>query len=245
MASSLAGAQCIGNYDAVVIRAGRLGADCVPVYGTNAGIISEAVSTVTADPETDEPAAVEVKNGSGKILISVKRQTRTKWRNLSGELVLWDYEMMELLFGGTLIYGRAGGNYAGEVIGWGEPGPGAASRNPISLEIITQNAIKGAGSCITTTATTDVPGYTGFVFPKCYLTFGSVELNEGAHVVKFSGYSEGNPNYRSGPFRDFDQEAIVGSAPADSPMFMVGYSTLPLNGMAAPTCGYLNTPTIS
>lgn len=242
MASNLAGATCIGNYDLCVVRAGRLSATCAPVYGANNGIITAAFVTVDAAAEVEDNADVEQKNGCGAFMFKVAKQDKVKARNLSGTIGLHDWEMCELLFGGTLILGAVGSSYAGEVIGWAEPGPNSADRNPITFEVITKVAGQGVGNCATSTGV--FPQYTGWIFPKVFLTFGDRSFAEGAQVINFTGVSEPNPAYFTGPFRDWDNASQT-VFPTDSPMVAVGYETLPLNGLSAATCGYQTTPASS
>lgn len=245
MATALAGGQAIGQYDVCVMRVGRLGADCAPVYGANGGIITMALVDATASPElrTGEPA--ELENGCGEFLVNVQRQDKVKSRTLSGTLGLFDWEMFEIMFGGSLVIGAAGTDYSGEVIGWAEPGPDSADRNPVVVEFIVKNAAKGLGACQTPGSTTDYPAYTGYIFPKCTLTLGERAFAKGVHTVTFTGKSEPNPNFGSGPWRDWDNMAGVGTFPTGSPMVTVSYDVLPLNGLSAADVGFVSTPAAS
>lgn len=248
MATALAGSQAIGQYDVCILRAGRLNADCSPAYGANNGIITAGVVDMTASAEIKAGANIELENGEGELLVNVAKRDRVKFRNLSGTFGLFDYEMMEILFGGTLIHGKSGTDFAGEVIGWAEPGIGDADPAPCVLEVIVRNAAKGLGACQTTGSANDYPGYTGYIFPKCQLTFGERSFAQGGHTFTFTGKSEGNPNFGSGPWRDWDNTAAE-VFPANSPMVQVGYDNLAAilatSGLSAARVGYVTTPAAS
>ena len=248
MATALAGSQAIGQYDVCILRAGRLNADCSPYYGSNGGIITAGIVDMTASAELKAGANVELENGCGELLLNVAKRDRVKFRNLSGSFGLFDYEMMEILFGGHLIHGAAGTDFAGEVIGWGEPGIDDDDPNPCVLEVIVKNAGKGLGACQTPGSSTDYPTYTGYIFPKCALTFGERSFAQGGQTLTFTGKSEQNPNYGSGPWRDWDNTAAE-VFPTTSPMVMVGYDNLAAilatSGLSEARVGYVSTPAAS
>lgn len=247
VATALAGSQAIGQYDLCVVRIGRLNSDCTPVYGTNAGIITAAYVDLTASPELKQANNIELENGCGDTLVNVTRVDRVKFRNLSGTIGLFDYEMFELMFGGSLIHGKVGADYAGEVIGWAEPGLGDAEPSAVAFEVITRNTAQGLGSCQSTGSTTDYPAYTGYIFPKARFTLGDRQFGQGGAQIAFTGKSENNPNYGSGPWRDWDDTAAE-VFPANSPMVIVGYDTLAnvLAGVVtAARVGYVTTPAAS
>lgn len=240
MSTNLAGDVAIGKYDLCYLRAGRLDASCYPVYGTNGGVITSAITSMTASAEIETGATNDFKNGCGTILTTVKKADKIKRRNLSGVLTLWDYELFELLFGGTLIYGK--NTYSGKVIGWAEPGANSATKNPVVLEVITQAAGEGEGSCA---ATGGALPYQGHIFPKSQLTVADVAFAEGVITVNFTGSSENNPNYGSGPWRDWDEYSAT-VFPTDSAMVNIGYSDVPLaSDTFEVRSGYQDTPAAS
>lgn len=244
MVTNLAGGVCIGHYDVCYLRVGRLSATCAPLYGANNGVITVGLVDMTASAEIREGADVEQVNGCGRTLFKVAKQDKVLRRNLTGTIGTWDYELLELLFGGTLILGAAGTNGAGKVIGWAEPSADSADRNPVSLEVIVKNAAEGEGAC--SSASSARPAYTGIIFPKVFATLGDYVANEGPHVVNFTGSAENNPNYISGPFRDWDNNAVT-VFPTTSPMVFTGYdeTTDFLNGLTDGRCGYQTTPAAS
>lgn len=242
MATNLAGGVCIGHYDVCVMRVGRLSALCAPMYGADNGVISATIVNLTASPEIETGAEVIQKNGCGAFLVNLKKQDKIKRRNLTGVIGLHDYELFELMFGGGVLHGAAGLPWAGEVSGYAEPGPDSEDKDPVSFEVIVRNTIEGQGSCSAEGETS--PTYTGYIFPKCFFVRGDVETLEGIQVVNFTGTSEPNPAYFTGPFRDWDDYSAE-AFPDYSCMVEIGYDAIPLAGLADPTCGYRTTPSVS
>lgn len=245
MATNLAGDDCIGLYDACYLRVGRLSATtCAPQYGQNNGIISGGLITHTSSPVLDEPEEIAPKTGCGRVAFTIQKQSKVKSRTITGSMIFWDYELFEIMFGGTVVLGAVGQNGAGKVIGWQEPDYNAVDRAPCSFEVISRVAGEGQGAC--GSPASDRPLWTGVIYPKCFFNVGDVEWGEGEHVVNFTGTAQSNPNYGSGPFRDFDNVAV---APVrnDTCMVLVGYDSESefLNGEAAARCGYQTTPAAS
>ncbi len=136
MASNLAGGLCIGELNAAVIRAARLDADCSPTGGANSGLVTAGLVTLTADPDIEEGTVFEPKNGDGDIMFTYEEDDKIKRYNHSGEFGFADFEMMELLFGGSTILGKPGGDFAGKVIGYADRPYTAAPRNGVYFEVI-------------------------------------------------------------------------------------------------------------
>lgn len=245
MATNLAGDDCIGNYDVCWIRVGRLDpATCAPEYGADNGVITSALITHTSSPELNEPEPVEPENGCGDIAYSIRKQPKVKTRTITGSMIFYDFELFEIMFGGWVTLGAVGTNGAGQVVGWQEPSFDADDRAPCSLEIISRVAGQAQGACAPTAS--DRHLFQGIVYPKCYFNQGDVEWGVGAHVVNFSGFTEPNPNYGSGPFRDYDNNHAT-PARADAISFYTAYDAESdfLNGLSGPRCGYQDTPAAS
>lgn len=241
MATNLAGGKCIAHRNACLLRVGRLDSLCAPVYGADNGILTTALVTLTASAEIEVGAEDLRKNACGTVLVNVKKQDKIKRRNLTGEMVFYDYEAFEIMFGGEVLHGAAGLPWAGEVSGYAEPGPDSPDLDPISLEVVVENAFGGQGTCSATGS--DAPVYTGIIFPKVFLTRGDVTIQEGAINVAFTGTSEPNPAYFTGPWRDWDDYSAE-PFPDYSSMVEIGYDALPLVGLTA-GCGYQTTPAAS
>jgi hypothetical protein len=237
MATNLAGSVCIGQLNAAVVRAARLDADCSPTGGTNGGIVTAALVTLTADPDIEEGTTFEPKNANGDILFTYEQEDKIKRYNISGEFGFHDYEMMALLFGGSTILGRSGGSYAGKVIGYADRLYSAPPRNGVYLEVITTAIAQGAGDCQTVGGGTPVA--IGHIFGKCKLQRGSSNFENDVKRLTFTGKGTNNPALYNGPWNDYPG---VGYTP-NSPYVEVGYSQAEYDAILATIgCGFRDIP---
>lgn len=233
MATNLAGAVCIGELQACVVRAAALDSDCTPTGGTNGGIVTAGLVTMTADPDIEEGTVYEQKNACGDILFTYNKDDVVKNYTFTGEFGFSDFEMMALLFGGSLILGAGGGPFAGKVIGYADRLYTAARRNGVYLEVITTTVTQGAGDCVVAGST--APFAIGHIFGKVKLVPGSQNFADDIKRVAFTGKGSNNPNLFNGPWNDYPG---AGYAP-NSPHIAVGYSEAQYNAIvAAIHCGY-------
>ena len=237
MSTNLAGGVNIGSLQACILRVAALDSDCTPTGGVNGGIVTAALVTLTADPDIEEGTLYEQKNGCGDFLFTYEKDDVIKRYNLSGELGYHDAELGALLFGGSTLLGKAGGDFAGKVIGYADRLYTAAQRNGVYLEVITTAIAEGAGSC--TVAGSETPYAIGHVFSKAKLVPGSKDFGDDITRVTFSGKSTNNPNLYNGPWNDYPG---AGYAP-NAPYFYVGYSRDEYDAIAAAIApGYVNLP---
>lgn len=213
MATNIAGAPvCYGELNACVVRAARLGADCHPSGGANSGIVTAGLATMTADPDIQQGQVFEPLNACGSIVFAVRQEDRIKRWNISGEFLFFDWEMMELLFGATLILGKAGGSFAGKVIGVGDRAFNAAPRNGVYLEIIRQVVSDTGGDCVQSGAAA-TPAAAGHIYGKCRLIPNSVTYENDVARVTFQGYAEANAWLTNGPWNDYPGAGYIPNAP--------------------------------
>lgn len=239
MASNLAAGVCIGQLNACVLRAARLGADCHPSGGADSGIVTAALATLTADPDIEQGQIFEPKNACGTILYTARQEDRIKRYNISGELLFFDYEMMALMFGGSTILGRAAGSFSGKVIGYADRAFNAAPRNGIYLEVIRQVVTPEGGDCIQASGTA-TPAAVGHIFGKCRLIPGSMTFENDVARVTFTGYGEANAWLTNGPWNDYPGTGYI----PNSAHVEVEYSSSEYNAiLAAVTCGHVTLPT--
>lgn len=237
MATNLAGDVCIGELQACIVRAAALDSDCTIVGGTNGGIVTAGLVTLTADPDVEEGTVYEQKNACGSILFTYENDDIVKRYNLSGEFGFSDFEMMALLFGGTTILGKVGGDFAGKVIGMSERLYTAGRRNGVYLEVITTAIAQGAGDCVVSGAGS--PAAIGHIFGKVRLTPGSLNFADDIKRVAFTGKATNNPNLFDGPWNDYPG---AGYAP-NSPHIAVGYSSTEYAAILDEvSCGYADIP---
>lgn len=240
MASALPGDICVGQRNVCLIRVARLDSDCSPTGGTDSGVVSTAIVDMTASPEIEEGTVFEPKTGCGDIFFAVSDPDVTKRYNLSGNLVAFDVEMMELMFGGGRVTGRAAGSYSGLNIGWYSPGTTSPRPNGIYLEVITQVIGQGVGDCAGGAA--NFPPYVGHIFGKVLMTPGDRTFENDVAQLAFTGKAFQNPNLFDGPWNDYPGTGYI----PNSPYVTVGYSQAEYNTILATAgCGYVTLPTAS
>lgn len=235
---NLAGNVNIAEISACVVRAARLNANCTIAGGANSGIVTAGLVTLTADPEIETGTVYERKNACGSLLYSVAKDDRIKRMNISGEFGFSDFEMMALLFGGDVVLGKVGGDFAGEVIGYYDPIYTAAPRYGAYLEVITQVVEEGAGDCVQTDGGTPVA--IGHIFGKTKLRAGSRTFADEVHSITFAGTGVNNPNLYDGPWDDYPGAGYI----PNSAHIQVGYTQAEYDAILdAIAPGYVTLPT--
>jgi hypothetical protein len=218
MASNIPGGLNFGALNACVIRAARLDSDCSPTGGADTGLVSAGLVTLTADPVVSEGTTFEQKNSCGNVLFNYTEDDKLTGWTFNGELAFWDPEIAALLFGGSVIAGAVGGDFAGKSIGYAAPLYNAPPRNGTYLEIITTYLVEGAGNCVS--AASGVPVAFGHIFGKVKLVQGSIPFANDIIRVAFTGKGTNNPNLFNGPWNDYPG---AGYTPNTSYAY-VGYS---------------------
>lgn len=237
MATNLAGDICIGSHSVCLLRAATLGPDCAPLGGEDSGIVTPGIVTLTATPQVQDDTTFEPENGCGETLWTYSKLGRIRRYDITGEIGYHDWEMMEVLFGGELILGGAGGDYVGEVIGWAlgdytDPDPA-----PVYLEIFVLNAGAGVGDCAG--GDTDFPPVSSHIFGKVRLRPDATTYSREERMVTFTGVAESNPNLGLGPWEDWPGDGTVRTSPYQT----VSYSQTQFDAILADArCGYQALP---
>lgn len=158
----------IGQYQACAFRAWRLLADCTVEPTTANCVVGTGVATASLTPEIKEGIEIEAETACGALDWNVKQQDRIKWWNLEIEFTTWDYELLEMVVGGSLVIGKVGDPLAGQVIGWSAPSYADGQSNGVGLEIFSQVAFGGSGQGFCPPATVSgAPTYVRHIFGKC------------------------------------------------------------------------------
>ena len=234
MATNLVNNISVGQLNACVVRAARLDADCGPTGGINGGIVTAALVTMSANPVVEDGTIFEPKSGCGNILFTFEQEDRIKRYTITGEFGFTDWELMALLFGGTLILGRAAGSYSGKVVGYADPLYNIAPRNGVYLEVITTAVTEGGNGCVNASLGASTPiAAVGHIFGKARLRAGDVTFANEVQKLMFSGTSTNNPNMTNGPWNDYPGAGYV----ANSAHVQVGYSQTEYDAIVA-TIGY-------
>lgn len=218
MPSQLPTTENIGETGVCLFRVARLASDCSPLGGNGSGYVTAGVVDFTGTPDILEGTTIAPTTGCGVTAYRKIRQDRLNGYDLSGNLIFFDDEALFQMFGGTVIYGDAGGAFAGQVIGWAAPNYDAAESNGVYLEVITQRIAEGAGDCISSGS--GRPTYTGHIFGKVLMTPGELSLSDDALQLPFAGGASANPNLFDGPWNDFPGEGYIPT----SPYVKVGYT---------------------
>jgi hypothetical protein len=241
MASALPGDICVGEHSVCLVRAALLDTDCTPLGGADSGIVTTGIITATATPETNDGASFEPLTGCGDIAWVFNKKPQIRRYGLSGELTYFDHEAMSILFGGDLVVGDVGTDFAGDNIGWASPFYTDATEAPdVYLEFITLTAGQGVGDC--GNPGDPFPAAVGHIFPKASLNPGERTMEFDAATLSFDGFSVNNPNIGDGPWDDFPG---VGGIP-NSGYIRVSYSQDEYDAiLALAACGFQVLPTVN
>ena len=240
MPSALPAAVNIGQYNACVVRVAKLDTDCTPLGGNSSGWVTAGLLTMTATPDVEEGTVFEPKTACGAIAYSIEDPDRIKRYNLTGEFVFFDVEGMEIMFGGTVVVGASGGDYASDNIGYAVPDYNSPNTNGVYFEVITQAVAEGAGDCVSSSG--GYPTYHGHIFGKTLLTPGDVTFENDVARLGFTGKARSNPALYDGPWNDYPGEGYIPT----SPYVRVGYSAAEyavIEATVAP--GYADLPAAS
>jgi len=245
MPSNLAGGGvCIGQHSVCILRAAILNSNCTPLGGNNSGVVTAGIVTMTASADIQEGSRFEPTTGCGDIGWSFAKNDRVKRVNLSGDILFHDFEMMKVLFGGTLITGAVGTDFAGLVIGWAEPNITDPDPPQVYLEVIALNVAQGVGEC--QSQGVNVPYATGHIFGRAKLVLGDRTFENDVANISFSGTSSANPALFNGPWNDWP--GVTNGSPyiPNSPRVQVNYSVAQYNAILARVgCGYEDLPAAS
>lgn len=214
-----------GQLQACILRVSRLSAACVPQSGSNNIITTAGLVSVQATPDTEESTKFERKNGCGAIAWQAESGCdKIKRYNLTVELATFDFELLEILTGGTLITANnttAPTGWRNKVIGFASPGNDTACPDGVSLEIFTK-ATYNSGSC--TTLGEGTPQYVRHIFPRAFLTPGDRNFEDDVATATLTGYSTPNPAWSTGSTGDW---IATGVFPGDSPYTQLFAPALP------------------
>jgi len=237
MASNLPGDICVGQHSVCIVRAAKLAPGCAPLGGTDSGFITTGIITATASPELQEGRTLEPLLGCGDTAWTYEERDRIRRYTLSGELAFFDHELMEVLFGGTLIVGGAQSDFVGDVIGWAAPNYTDEPAPDVYLEFIVKTAARGVGECSSGGAA--FPAAVGHIFGKAALVPGDSTFSAEAATVNFNGTSTANPALSNGPWGDWPG---VETIPASGHV-QVSYSFDEYDAIAElAACGYATLP---
>lgn len=193
---------CIAERSVCAIRAVRLGSDCAPLTGATDGAVSAALVTMNVTSDVQEGTKFEPTDGCGRLLYTAEDPDIIKRKNITLDLGMVDFEMIELLTDSTVILGATGGDYDGQVIGIAEPGPSTTQGYGIGLEVWTKTAF-GTGACA---ADGSNPPYIRHVFPRVFLRPADRTFENAPANFSLAGTANANPQWGEGPWGDWPAE---------------------------------------
>jgi len=129
--------SCFGSLQVCAMRVALLDETGAPLPGANNGYVSDAVVTIDVGVELSEGDDFELKNGCGNICQTFKDCDRIKRLNLSLELCQLDYELVQMLVGGTL-FTDSGSGILGTPLGWEFPASTDPCEDGVSFEFWTK-----------------------------------------------------------------------------------------------------------
>lgn len=225
-----ANVACIGQYQACALRASRLAADCTPLGSADNIVVTSALVTMTATPDVEEGTKYEPKNGCGTIPWTAEGEDIIKRWNIDLQLIMFDFELIEIVTGSELIIGGAASPWPNKNVGFASRGPNAATFPGASLEIFVKNSKEG-GPC---GPAGENPPYTRHIFPRCKLRVSDRTFEDAAAILRLQGWSTANSEWGQGPVPD--EWPSDDDNPGDSPYTSVFAEDIPQVG-----CGYVTT----
>lgn len=214
-----------GQLQACILRVSRLDASCVPQSGSNNQVVTAGLASVQATPDTEESTKFEQKNGCGAIAWQAEEGCdKIKRYTLTVELATFDYELLEIMTGGSLILANnssAPSTWRNKVIGFASPGNDTSCPNGVSLEIFTKAAYN-SGTC--TSLAGGTPQYVRHIFPRAFFIPSDRNFENDIAVARLTGYSTPNPAWQTGATTDWIGAAAL---PEDTPYAQLFASALP------------------
>lgn len=190
--------SCYGSIQACRLRVGMLDDGGAPDPGTTNLYVTDALISVQTSYEIETGEEFTQKNGCGVICQTFKEDDKLKRVTLELQLCQFDYELLAMLVGGSLITGTIV-DPGGAPIGLDLPPSTAGAQNGVSMEVWTK-AWDGGSQPVSSGGD---PLYHHFVWPKTTWVPGQRTLESGILVVPVSGTGVENPQALDGPANDW------------------------------------------
>lgn len=186
-------AICKSSIKAKAIRVVRLDSCGNPQAGPTGMAVSEGFIRVTLEPQVEDGQEFVVKNADGALCVNDKDAPRLKRYSVGIELCQIDPDVIELMTGNRLIT-RAGAPATSVGVAVDED---SAALNNFGLELWTRIAGGGCGA--------GADRWFQWVIPWVKnAALGSFSFENGPLTVTVTGDSQGNENYGTGPFNQWE-----------------------------------------
>lgn len=176
------------------LRVARLDDGGAPEEGETNLYVSDALIDIGVSVEVSEGAEIEQKNGCGEICVAFKDVDHIKRVGLSANLCRLDFELLEMLTGGSIA--TSGGDTIGYLLPATDDSP-----QPVSVEVWTkawdrdQPAVDGPDTV-----------YFQWVYPSTTWVPGTRTLENGALIFPVTGKGIANAGFGLGPGGDLPVE---------------------------------------
>lgn len=189
--------SCYGSIQACRLRVGVLDDGGAPDAGADNLYVTDALIQVQTSYNIEAGQEFTQKNGCGVICQTFKEDDKLKSVGLELQLCQFDYELLAMMLGATLITGNIVSPAA--PIGYDLPPSTAGAQNGVSMEVWTK-AWDGGSQPVSALGD---PLYHHFVWPKTTWVPGQRTLQSGILVVPVTGTGFENPQIGNGPANDF------------------------------------------
>jgi hypothetical protein len=186
---------CFSAIDMLALRVTLLENDGTPDGGASNLYVTDDPIQLSQTPRVTTGATSEQKNGRGiPCAGKTAKDTLTGW-TLAGTFCKFEVEMLQLMFGGTLLLGGTGGT---ESIGLADPDPADERQFGVAIEAwsAAYDGVEEQGNF--PSATTGL-AYIHWAFPRVQCMPGPEEVKEGVIVQSWTGLATPNPNFGPGP----------------------------------------------
>lgn len=202
-------AECTAIVNACMIRAAKLTSAGAPSSGAKKGVASKYSKQVVFDKNIKTGASFEETNACGENLVSVEEPDKIKGTNITLDLIVIDFEMLQILCGGRVFYNGS------DPIGWDEPAFDDDPPSPVCFEVWSK-AWDGDVHAVVA-ETTPAVAYHHQVVPFAKFTPRPYTLKNGITVYQVQGKGSSNPNITAnGPFNDWPAPIAAAGGPRGS-----------------------------
>lgn len=193
---------CGGSVQLCALRVAKLDATGAPDPGLANLYVTDAMISMSVEPEISDGEDIELKNGCGSIIVDYRSPDAYRRLNVELALAVPDPELVYLLTQNGSLLTRTGGttgyDYPELFVAFPEIG--------VSIEAWSKHIVDGVLD--------GTNPYWRWVLPRVRnWRLGSRELADGASETTLTGHGYANPLWGDGPANDFDalaDELIAG-----------------------------------
>lgn len=190
---------CYTPIDLVAIRVTLLEENGSPYGGASNLYVTEDPIQLSLKPRVEQGSTSVQKNGRGIVCSSKTARSTITGYDLAGTFCRFEVELLQLMFGGTLLTGGTGGT---ETIGIADPDPDSQRQFGVCIEAWAA-AYNGAEVQGTFPAASGAAAYIQYAWPRVQCMPGAETMQEGVIVQPWEGIATSNPALGPGPNNDW------------------------------------------